>query len=996
MRRRALAIVALAAAMALAAGPVPASAQADASGLGQTVLSVEVTAEGPIDVPEVADLITIVPGRPLTLMETGETIKNLFATRLFRDVQVRSTPVSGGVVVTIDLFRAYRVSPLKFDGKLGLSRQELRRAVPFTDGSVFLAGELERGAEAIRRRLSEEGYPAPLVDPEVAYDAETARVAVTYHIDRGAAAAIAPPLFDGDTAPFSREQLLKVARLDPGNRYRETKARRDAQRMTRFLREQDHLGGLVELIAAQPTGDGRVTPVYRISVGPKFLFDAVGIEPKKLRKELIEFLGDQEFGEDLILQYTEEKTEALQRKGHYRASVSYTLERLPEQTKIGIVVEEGEKFAVESVAFRGNDSIPVKELRPAVVTEKKGLPFLRPGRLTDTVLEEDRQALAGLYRSRGWIGAKVGDPEVATGSDPDRLTVVFPIEEGPRTMVSSVTVDGAVAFSEEQRAIEGGVESGQPFSIGRMRAETSAIGAWYRNRGWNSVSVEDSFHLTEDSSEAEVSFDVVEGQRTYFGRTVIRGNWLTDTDRIERLVSWKEGEPFSVTRLAETQRRLSQTGVFSRVSLLPDPANPETGKSRIIVDLLETRPMTLTYGIGYQYASAGDNRNDPSLLAGITYNNLFGSLRSTSLDLLWAPISGRGRVALGFRDPFLFGEVPLVLVMYAARQPVQGIDLDQAGVSIDVSKVWEPYLRVAMRYDYQYSEPRNPEDVSDAALEEIPRYDQPIRQSAIGPNVFYDRRDDIVDPTRGWYASGSYSYAFPFLSADARYQKVAGQGAIFRRLGARSILALAVRGGAIYQYGPRTAEGRFEFPVPINERFFAGGPTTNRGFSTDLQGIPGQTVDYNTQVLPTDDGGPGTCADAADFIAENPDLANYDCNFGPRIIGGNGFLGFNAELRIRIAGDLGTTLFWDATQVWSQPHDMSLSFEGESGLRQSVGVGLFYMTPIGPVRVEYGQPIDPRTIDFQITENVDGVIVVRGTDSTKESGKVLFSIGYPF
>jgi hypothetical protein len=155
-------------------------------------------------------------------------------------------------------------------------------------------------------------------------------------------------------------------------------------------------------------------------------------------------------------------------------------------------------------------------------------------------------------------------------------------------------------------------------------------------------------------------------------------------------------------------------------------------------------------------------------------------------------------------------------------------------------------------------------------------------------------------------------------------------------------------------------------------------------------------VDYNTQVLPTDDGGPGTCADAADFIAENPDLANYDCNFGPRIIGGNGFLGFNAELRIRIAGDLGTTLFWDATQVWSQPHDMSLSFEGESGLRQSIGVGLFYMTPIGPIRVEYGQPIDARTIDFLITENVDGVIVVRGTDSTKESGKVLFSVGYPF
>jgi outer membrane protein insertion porin family len=981
-----------------AAAPGPAAAQEipATTGLGQTVLAVEITAEGPVNVPEIADLVTIVPGRPLTLLDTGETIKNLFATRLFRDVQVRSEPAPGGVVVAIDLFRSFRVSPLKFDGKLGLSRQDLRRAVPFSDGSVFLATELERGSEAIRRRLSEEGYPGAQVDPEVAFDPELARVAVTYHIDHGAPAAITAPLFDGETAPFTPEQLLEVARLDLGDRYRETRARRDAQRMTRFLREQDHLGGLVELIAAQPTGDGRVTPVYRIRVGPKFHFQAVGIEEKKLRKELIEFLGDQEFGEDLLLQYTEEKTDELQRKGRYRAQVTYSLERLPEETKIGVVVEEGEKYAVESVAFRGNESIPDKELRPSVVTEKKGLPFLRPGRLTDEVLDEDRQALLGLYQSRGWIGAKVGEPEVTAGSDADRLAVVFPIEEGPRSMVSSVAVNDAVALAAEQNKIEGGLEAGQPFSVGRMRAEATAIGAWYRNRGWNSVSVKDSFHLTEASSEADVTYDVVEGERTFFGRTVIRGNWLTQTDRIERLVTWKEGDPFSVARLAQTQRKLSQTGVFSRISLLPDPASPETGKSRIVVDLLETRPMTLTYGVGYQYASAGENRNDPSLLAGITYNNLFGSLRSTSLDLLWAPLSGRGRVALGFRDPFLFGEVPLVLVMYAARQPVQGIDLDQAGLSIDISKVWEPYLRVAMRYDYQYSEPRNPEDVSDAALEDIPRYDQPIRQSAIGPNVFYDRRDDIIDPTRGWYVSGSYSYAFPFLSADARYQKIAGQGAIFRRLGDRSILALAVRGGSIYQYGPRAPGGQFEFPVPINERFFAGGPTSNRGFSTDLQGIPGRTVDYNTQVLPTASGGPGSCADAADFVAEHPELANYDCNFGPRIIGGNGFLGLNAELRVRIAGELGATLFWDATQIWAQPGDINLSFEGDSGLRQSVGLGLFYMTPIGPLRVEYGLPIELRTIDFLITENVDGVIVVRGTDSTKESGKVLFSIGYPF
>jgi outer membrane protein insertion porin family len=659
-------------------------------------------------------------------------------------------------------------------------------------------------------------------------------------------------------------------------------------------------------------------------------------------------------------------------------------------------VQEGEKVAVESVGFRGNDAIPDKQLRPSVVTEKKGLPFLAPGRLTDETLQEDRAALLGLYRSRGWIGARVGEAEIAVGERPDRLDVVFPIEEGPRTMVSTVILDDAVALSREQIAIEGGLEAGQPFSVGRMRAEASAIGAWYRNRGWSAVAVRDDFRLSEDTTQADVEFDVEEGSRSFFGRTIIRGNWLTGNERIERLVAWEEGDPFSDELLARTQRNLSQAGAFSRVALIPDVPNPETGRRRVIIDLLETRPLTVTYGLGYQYASAGENRNDPSLLAGLTYNNLFGTLRTISLDLLYAPISGRGRAHLGFRDPFLFGELPLTVLMYVARQPVQGIDLNQAGLGFDVAKIFEPYLRVAFRYDYQYSEPANPEDVSDAALEEIPRYNQPIRQSVVGPNAFYDRRDDIVDPTRGWYASGSYSYAFPFLSADARYQKIAGQTAYFRRVFGNTILAVAFRGGAIYQYGPRTPGGAFEFPVPINERFFSGGPTSNRGFSTDLQGIPGKTVDYNTQVTPTESGEPGTCADSAGFIEENPTLVNYDCNFGPRVIGGNGFLGFNAELRIRIAGSLGATLFWDATQVWAQPQDMTLDLEGEEGLRQSVGLGLFYMTPIGPLRIEYGLPIDARTIDFLITERVEDVIVVRGTGQTKESGKVLFSIGYPF
>ena len=127
-----------------------------------------------------------------------------------------------------------------------------------------------------------------------------------------------------------------------------------------------------------------------------------------------------------------------------------------------------------------------------------------------------------------------------------------------------------------------------------------------------------------------------------------------------------------------------------------------------------------------------------------------------------------------------------------------------------------------------------------------------------------------------------------------------------------------------------------------------------------------------------------------------------DCTPGPSIKGGNGFLALNVELRIPIAGNLGGVLFWDAAQVWKDFSQVRFQFEGDRGLRQGVGFGLRYLTPIGPVRVEYGWPVRPRTIAFDIVEPVydaQGKVIslnTLGHDSVKEKGRFFFSIGYPF
>ena len=146
--------------------------------------------------------------------------------------------------------------------------------------------------------------------------------------------------------------LEQKTRLKPGDRYRESKAKADATRLTEFLHKQSRLKGTVELIAAQPTDDGRVMPVYRIAVGPEVLFETKGIKPRTVRSQLHAMLEGQIFDEDLVLQYVEQKRKELQSKGYYRAKVDYSMTpKTPEALVVTVTVDQGAKYRVEKIAI---------------------------------------------------------------------------------------------------------------------------------------------------------------------------------------------------------------------------------------------------------------------------------------------------------------------------------------------------------------------------------------------------------------------------------------------------------------------------------------------------------------------------------------------------------------------------------------------------------------------------------------------------------------------
>ncbi len=962
---------------------------------GKTIVSVSYTSDGPVDRDEVTRLIEVQAGRPLTENATAATIRNLFATRQFSDVRIDARDAPRGVAVTVELFRSYRVWPIAFSSA-PVPRAELRRVVGFAEGSVLQAEAVARGAVAIRRRLAEEGYLQARVAPEVSRDPATFDARVLYRIEAGKPARAAAPFFDGKIEPYTAALLEKRMRLKPGDRYRESKAKADAARLTEFLHRQSRLQGTVELIAAQPTEDGRVMPVYRISVGPEILFETKGIKARTVRGQLLALLEGQVFDEDLVLQYVEQESQNLQAKGYYRARVDYSMtQKTPDALVVTISVEQGTKYRVEKIAFTGNQSVKAKDLLALMVTRVRGFPLLRPGHLVDADLSGDVSSILGYYQTRGWISAKVDKPRIADGSKPGSLLVTIPIVEGPRAVVGDVRVEGAEHAAEAGADKKLLIKSGAFYNPNQVRQDVFNLQTWYHDHGWREAGVKDNVQVSADGSRVDVAYRVEEGERSFFGKTIVRGNTRTRSERVARLLAWKEGRPFSEASVLETQRNLTRTGVFRRVDIRPQPADPKTQTRNVDVDLQEGRPLSLLYGFGYQYApDAQENRNDPFAIAGVSYNNLFGRMESAGFETQYAPLSGRGRIQLSFREPFLFNtNVPLTVVSFYTREPIQEIDIRRLGTVVESSRYFGKSLRMAMRYEYQRITPVNSQDLSNIEKENFPRFDRPIEESTIGPNMFYDRRDDIVDPHGGYYVTAGYKYAFPVLSAKARYHKLSGQAARFWSVGG-SVVAVAARAGAIWPYGPS------DIQVPIAERFFAGGRSTNRAFDTDLLGIPGSTVDYNAQATPHTGAGPGSCATGAMVF---PELTAWDCDFGPRIVGGNGFLAVNAELRIPIFDGFGATVFYDASQVWRDVSQIHFALEGDDGLRQGFGLGLRYMTPIGPARVEYGWPASPRTITYNATAtDANGNTVILDCSghpcsaTTREKGRFFVSIGYPF
>ena len=481
--------------------------------------------------------------------------------------------------------------------------------------------------------------------------------------------------------------------------------------------------------------------------------------------------------------------EWFQRDGYFDAQVSYTTsESAAEQSAkmshpaarvVTYHVDRGNRHRLRRVAFSGNEYFSSDLLTGRLKIQPAA--YASPGRYSTTLLEDDVASIRTLYDANGFHEVEVHSQLVNDyqGHHGD-LFVQFEIKEGQQTRVADLAIEGNKQLTKDELLGVVGSTQGQPYSDFNVSTDRDNILALYYDQGFSDARFSADVEKAPQSGPNEaprvrLTYHITEGRQVLVARVLLAGYEHTRPGVISREVGIRAGEPLSEGAVVETQRKLYNLGIFSRVSIAPQNPEGDDPQKTVVVMVDEAKRYTVAYGLGFEVQRLGSTATSTALnfaprgILELTKANLTGRADSLSFKVRASTI--QGRALLAYTAPNFFASPDFTLQIsgfFEKARNVQTFTSKRYEGSVQLAQRLSTTSSLLYRYSYRHVIATN----LNISPDEIPLFSQPTEISEISTSWIRDHRNSPADASRGDLENIDVSLAMKPIGSSTNFLRV--------------------------------------------------------------------------------------------------------------------------------------------------------------------------------------------------------------------------------
>ena len=869
---------------------------------------------------KIINIINIKKGDKYSKIVVNQVEENLKISGLFEKVEYKEVKSGNTIKPVFILSLPVYIYDIKLKGNFPFFKTEIYKILTIHSGSIFKPEVLEDQKKRIYDFYLREGYINPVITIKskkvIRQKLETADIIIS--INKGKAYTLNNVLIKGNKHFTNSDINWKMSSwinsrfLFFMKNFTEKTLRKDIKILNKYFREKGwfkkgYLDAKISIEKIERNPDnGLVDIILAVKEGYPYKVTFNGntnISSDDLEDEIVLF---NEIGtaKSIIKKQQNIFKELYLDKGFTKIEITNkTMVKEDDgekYTELLYSFNEGKQTRVKSIKIQGSRKVKKEEIFDAMLTKPEG--FLIKGYYNKKVLNDDVDSIRALYFQKGFLNIQVDIESVDFFKDVGFVSIVISVNEGAQTKIGSIEFIGLKNISKDEVSKLFSVKSGDVFNENIIIESSTKIAGIISEKGFPHVKVIPEINENSGKNLVDINIKISEGPKVKRGEIVYMGNFKTREDRLAWEWEMDLKAPFSLLKMAYTQRNIRNMGLFRSVNFKMLGLKEKATTINTVVITEEIEPYSFALDLGYETDTLF---NITSELSDI---NFLGTNRKISLRGKYSGIHKRIETIL--MDPrFLKYRITANLTPFF-EETIEGVDEAEViarnyGLIFGINKQWTSYFNTSITWLYERRWTVKPEgETRDVLL--------------TSPQFIINTADSYTNPKSGFYNKMWFDISKGLTDELDNFYRIQNEAKFYLTPISYFTIAYIIRAGQVNPYGDAVS-------IPADRRFFLGGTMSIRGFERD-------------SIIPK--------------IADNTELLTDEKGLS---LGGTRTLFSAIELRVPLTSNWELGLFLDAGSVLMDWDDLKIS-----SFRESAGGGIRYHTPIGAIGLLYGYKIDKK------------------------------------